>query len=85
MINAVKKPDRLYVQTNRVTNGAIIGVSEMPNLPPSMLATLNNDRTTGGFKPSLTTVLTEQELPPAEFIVFGQQTLTIEVKKKIFN
>ena len=81
VINEIKKADRLYVQTNRVTNGAIIGASEMPNLPPSMLATLNNDRTAGGFKPTLLTVLTEQELAPAEFIVFGQQTLTIEVKK----
>ncbi len=78
-INEVKKGDRLYVQTSRVTNGAIIGASEMPNLPPSMLATLNNDRTVGGFKPTVLTVLTEQELPPAEFVISGQQVLTIEV------
>ncbi len=81
VINEIKKADRLYVQTNRVTNGAIIGASEMPNLPPSMLATLNNDRAAGGIKPSLLTVLTEQELAPADFIVSGQQSLTIEVKK----
>ncbi|MCY7374682.1 MAG: hypothetical protein LH472_01760 [Pyrinomonadaceae bacterium] len=80
-INGIKKSDRLYVQTSRVTNGAIIGASELPNLPPSMLATLNNDRTTGGFKPTVLTVLTEQELAPAEFIVFGQQVLMIEVKR----
>ncbi len=80
-INGIKKADRLYVQTSRVTNGAIVGASEMPNLPPSMLATLNNDRTAGGFKPTLLTVLTEQELAPADFIVSGQQTLTIEVRK----
>jgi hypothetical protein len=78
-INEIRKSDRLYVQTYRVTNGAIIGASELPNLPPSMLATLNNDRTAGGFKPTLLTVLTEQELAPAEFIVSGQQVLTIEV------
>jgi hypothetical protein len=80
-INEIKKSDRLYVQINRVTNGAVIGASEMPNLPPSMLATLNNDRTAGGFKPTLLTVLSEQELAPAEFIVSGQQVLTIEVKR----
>jgi hypothetical protein len=80
-INEIKKSDRLYVQINRVTNGAVIGASEMPNLPPSMLATLNNDRTAGGFKPTLLTVLCEQELAPAEFIVSGQQVLTIEVKR----
>ncbi len=80
-INEIKKSDRLYVQTNRVTNGAVVGAKEMPNLPPSMLATLNNDRTAGGFKPTLLTILTEQELAPAEFIISGQQTLTIEVKR----
>ena len=80
-INDLKKDGRLYVQTYRVTNGAIIGSKEMPNLPPSMLATLNNDRTAGGFKPTVTTVLTDQELPPADFIISGQQVLTIEVVK----
>ncbi|MBA3631292.1 MAG: hypothetical protein H0W58_00535, partial [Acidobacteria bacterium] len=80
-INKLKKDDRLYVQTYRVTNGAIIGANEMPNLPPSMLATLNNDRTAGGFKPTVLTVLTEQELPPADFLISGQQVLTIEVVK----
>ena len=80
-INEIKKSDRLYVQTYRVSNGAIIGSKEMPNLPPSMLATLNNDRTVGSYKPTVQTVLTEQELPPAEFIISGQQVLTIEVIK----
>ena len=79
VINEIKKADRLYVQLNRVTSGAIIGASELPNLPPSMLATLNNNRTAGGFKPTLSTVLTEQELAPAEFIISGQQVLTIHV------
>lgn len=80
-INEIKKDDRLYVQTYRVTNGAIIGAKELPNLPPSVLATLNNERTVGNFKPTIMTVLTEQEIPPAEFIISGQQVLTIEVVK----
>jgi hypothetical protein len=80
-INEIKKDDRLYVQTYRVTNGAIIGSKEMPNLPPSVLATLNNDRTAGGFKPTVQTILTEQEIAPAEFMISGQQILTIEVVK----
>jgi hypothetical protein len=81
MINEIKKNDRLYVQTYRVTNGAVIGAKELPNLPPSVLATLNNDRTAGGFKPTLQTVLIEQEIAPAEFLISGKQTLTIEVIK----
>ncbi|MEO6588098.1 MAG: SpoIVB peptidase S55 domain-containing protein [Pyrinomonadaceae bacterium] len=81
MINEIKKNDRLYVQINRLTNGAVIGAKELPNLPPSVLATLNNDRTAGGFKPTVQTVLTEQEVAPAEFLISGKQTLAIEVIK----
>ena len=80
-INKVKKSDRLYVQISRTTNGAIIGANEMPNLPPSVLATLNNDRTAGGVKPTVQTIVGEQEIAPADFIIFGQQTLAIQVIK----
>ncbi len=80
-INKLKLPDRLYLQTFRTTNGAIIGSNEMPNLPPSVLATLNNDRTAGGVKPAMQTIVNEMTLPRAEFLISGQQTLTIEVIK----
>lgn len=80
-INQIKKNDRLYVQAYRITNGAIIGANELPNLPPSVLATLNNDRTAGGFTPTVITALIEQEVAPAEFIITGQQVLPIEVIK----
>ncbi len=80
-INQVKRFDQLYAQLQRTTNGTIIGVSEMPNLPPSMLATMNNDRAAGGFKPTTQTVVSEQLIAPAEFIISGQQTLAIEVVK----
>lgn len=80
-INKAKKSDRLYVQMFRTTNGAVIGANEMPNLPPSVLATMNNDRTAGGFKPTVQTVLLENEIAPADFIISGQQTLAIEVVK----
>lgn len=78
-INEVKKSDQLYVQTYRVTNGAVIGAKELPNLPPSVLATLDSDRTAGSFKPTVMTLLTDQEVAPAEFVIAGQQMLTIEV------
>ena len=80
-MNSVKKNDRLYVQTYRVTKGAIIGSNELPNLPPSVMATLKTNKATGSFKPIVETVLTEKELAPAEYIIFGQQTLEIEVVK----
>lgn len=78
-INKLKLADRLYTQMFRTTSGAIIGASEMPNLPPSVLATLNNDRTAGGIKPAVQTIVSETEVPPAEFIISGQQTLSIRV------
>jgi hypothetical protein len=79
VINQIKKTDRLYVQLSRVTQGAIVGASEMPNLPPSMLATLNNDRTVGGVTPTILSPIFEQELAPADFVVTGQQVLSIDV------
>lgn len=81
IINSVKLADRLYAQISRTSSGAIIGSSEMPNLPPSVLATLNNDRTAGGIKSSVVSVLAELPVAPAEFIISGQQSLTVEVVK----
>ncbi len=77
--NRLKRPDRLYAVLTRTSAGAIIGASEMPNLPPSVLATINNDRTAGGSKPSVQTIIADMELRPGEYIVSGSQTLTIEV------
>lgn len=78
-MNQVKKNDRLYVKLYRVTAGAIIGTSEMPNLPPSMLATLNSDRSTGGITPTILSPFWEKELPAAEFVISGQQILALDI------
>src|SRR5437588_103606 len=78
-INKLKKNDRLYVKLFRVTNGAVIGTDEMPNLPPSFVATLNSDRATGGFTPTQLSPVGEKELPPAEYVISGQQLIGINV------
>ena len=80
-INTVKKSDRLYVKLFRITPGAVIGTSELPSLPPSMVATLNSDRTSGGYTPTVLSPVLEMELPPAEFVITGQQVITIDVVK----
>jgi hypothetical protein len=80
-INTVKKSDRLYVKLFRITNGAVIGTSEMPSLPPSVVATLNSDRTSGGYTPTVLSPVWETELPPADFVVAGQQLIAIDVVK----
>ena len=78
-INTMKKTDRLYVKLFRITPGAVIGTSELPNLPPSVVATLNSDRTSGGFTPTVLSPVSEMELPPAEFVISGQQLIAIDV------
>lgn len=78
-INKIKKSDRLYVKLFRITPGAVIGTSELPNLPPSVIATLNSDRTTGGYTPTVLSPIYEKELPPAEFVITGQQLIGIDV------
>jgi hypothetical protein len=78
-INNVKKNDRLYVKLYRVTTGAVIGTNEMPNLPPSVVATLNSDRASGGYTQTNLSPLYEKELPPAEFVISGQQLIGIDV------
>ncbi len=78
-INQVKKSDRLYVKLFRLTPGAVIGTNELPNLPPSMVATLNSDRTSGGYIPTPLSPIFEMELPAADFVISGQQLIGIEV------
>ena len=78
-INTVKKSDRLYVKLFRITAGAVIGTSELPNLPPSVIATLNSDRNSGGYTPTVLSPVYEMELPPADFVISGQQLIAIDV------
>ena len=78
-INKVKKSDRLYIKLFRITSGAVIGTSELPNLPPSMVATLNNERSSGGYTPTVLSPVLERELPPADFVINGQQLIAIDV------
>jgi hypothetical protein len=77
--NDLKRSDRLYAVVTRSSSGLIIGSSEMPNVPPSMLATINNDRTAGGTKSSVQTVLSDTVVPATGYIVSGAQNLTIEI------
>jgi hypothetical protein len=79
-INKIKKNDRLYLKLQRPAPGVVIGTSELPNLPPSVVATLNSDRTSGGYLPMPLSQLYERELPPADFVITGQQTITVTIR-----
>jgi hypothetical protein len=78
-INKLKKNNRLYLKVIRSSTGAIVNNEEMPALPPSVLATLGSQRTSGGYTPLSFATLIEQELAPSKFIISGQQTITINV------
>jgi len=80
-INKLKRNNRLYVRVMRTGTGAIVNNEEMPVLPPSMLATLGSSRTSGGYTPLSVATLAEHELPPSQFIINGQQSITINVIK----
>jgi hypothetical protein len=80
-LNRLRKSDRLYVKLVKAQSGALIKNEEMPSLPPSVLATLGSDRTSGGYTLMRSATIFEQELPPAAFVISGQRTLTIEVVK----
>ena len=78
-LNRLRKADRLYVRLARAESGAVINNEELPSLPPSVLATLGSDRTAGGYVLTRSTTLLEKELPPADFVISGQRTLTVNV------
>jgi hypothetical protein len=78
-INKLKKNNRLYLKVLRAGTGAIVNNEEMPVLPPSVLATLGSQRTSGGYTALSIATLAEHELAPSQFIISGQQTITINV------
>jgi len=78
-LNKIRKADRLYVKMARSDSGAIINNEELPSLPPSVLATLGSERTVGGYSLIRSATIYEKELPPAEFVISGQRTLTVNV------
>jgi SpoIVB peptidase S55 len=78
-LNRIRKSDRLYVRLERAEGGVVINNEELPNLPPSMLATLSSERTSGGYTLTRSSAVYEKELAPAEFVISGQRTLTVKV------
>lgn len=78
-LNKIRKSDRLYIKLTRGDTGAIINNEELPSLPPSVLATLGSERTVGGYSLTRSATVYEKELPPAEFVISGQRTLTVNV------
>ncbi len=79
ILNSAKRTDRLYVTLSRTSSGVISGTSEMTDLPPSMLATINNDRSSGGPKELKSRVVMEKMLEAGNYLTTGTQAVTVEV------
>ncbi len=79
VMNRLKQSDRLYAKLFSVAPGVRIGASEMPNLPPSVIATLESDRTAGGHTATVLAGLFETQLPRSPVVVTGQQLIGINV------
>lgn len=78
-LNSLRRSDKLYAVFSRESAGAIVGASEMSDLPPSMIATLNNGRSTGGVKATTTSTLQEAILDAGDFVFSGSQAIVLEV------
>jgi hypothetical protein len=78
-INKLKKNDRLYVKVIRAAGGALVENESLTSLPPSVLSSLGSPRATGGFVPLQTSTLLEREIPPASFVIAGQQSIIVNV------
>ena len=79
VLNRGRRDDRLYLQLHRPGGSVVMGTSEMPNLPSSVLATMNSGRNSAGQKTTSMQVLLDQQLPSTEYIVTGKQSLEIRV------
>lgn len=80
-MNKLKRNNRLYLKVLAPSTGAVVHTQEMPSLPPSVLATLGSERTSGGFSPLSVATLTERELSPPQFLITGQQAIIINIVK----
>ncbi len=78
-INKLPKNDKLYVKLYYSDTGVVVNNQELPSLPPSMLAMLDSARSTNGYFPLSIATLYTQELPPAQFLINGQQTIEVKV------
>jgi hypothetical protein len=78
-INQLRKGNRLYVKLYCSDSGAVVNNEEMPSLPASYLTAISGGRASAGYQPLSVATILEAELPPAQFVITGQQALTLEI------
>jgi hypothetical protein len=80
-LNNARKNNRLYVRLLSADAGAVVNGEYMSSLPPSVLAVLEGDRSSGNFTPLRNATLGQWELP-TDFAVNGSRLLTINVDQE---
>jgi hypothetical protein len=79
VLNETHRNNRIYVRMLTGSPGAVINGEAMTSLPPSVLAVLDGDRSSGDFTPIRSAAIGEWELPMAS-AVSGTRALTIDVR-----
>jgi SpoIVB peptidase S55 len=78
VLNQSHRNNRLYVRLLTGTPGAVINGEALTSLPPSVLAVLEGDRSSGGFTPIRSAALGEWELA-MDSAISGTRVLTIDL------
>ena len=79
VLNETHRNNRIYVRLMTGSPGAGINGEAMTSLPPSVLAVLDGDRSSGDFTPIRSAAIGEWELPMSS-AVSGTRALTIDVR-----
>jgi hypothetical protein len=79
VLNETHRNNRIYVRMLTGSPGAVINGEAMTSLPPSVLAVLDGDRSSGDFTPIRSAAIGEWELPMSS-AVSGTRALTIDVR-----
>jgi hypothetical protein len=78
LLNQSHRNNRLYVRLLTGTPGAVINGEALTSLPPSVLAVLEGDRSSGSFTPIRSAALGEWELA-MDSAITGTRVLTIDL------
>ncbi len=79
-INNLKKNDRLYIRLFREKPGVIVNGEGLPDLPPSVLAFYNAEKTSGGVKFIRKVIYAEYELLPVDCVLKGHKVIKVNIK-----
>jgi len=79
-INKIKETDRIYAFLIKESNGTIIGVKELPNLPPSTLAILDNKSSSGQATPINSFISVEKQSEKLDYVISGQKSVPVLIR-----